>query len=170
MAGPLSVTELGAKTAATTDLGPLANRVAAGEFDIVAVGRALLVDPLWARKVREGRFDELQPFTQAALDKALADGHPVFAYFTADWCLSCKVNERVAIERESTRDAFAKAGVVVLKGDWTRRDPAITRYLTARGAAGVPLYVWYGREAQSASPKTLPQVLTPKTLAELASN
>jgi thiol:disulfide interchange protein len=111
-----------------------------------------------------------QPFTQAALDKALADGHPVFAYFTADWCLSCKVNERVAIERESTRDAFAKAGVVVLKGDWTRRDPAITRYLTARGAAGVPLYVWYGREAQSASPKTLPQVLTPKTLAELASN
>jgi 2,4-dienoyl-CoA reductase-like NADH-dependent reductase (Old Yellow Enzyme family) len=68
MAGPLSVTELGAKTAATTDLGPLATRIAAGEFDIVAVGRALLVDPLWARKIREGRFDELQPFTQAALE------------------------------------------------------------------------------------------------------
>ncbi len=109
-----------------------------------------------------------QPFSQQALDQALAQGHPVFAYFTADWCLSCKVNERVAIERESTRDAFAKAGVVVLKGDWTRRDPAITRYLTTRGAAGVPLYVWYGRGAASA-PQSLPQVLTPKTLPELAS-
>ena len=109
-----------------------------------------------------------QPFSQAALDKALAEGHPVFAYFTADWCLSCKVNERVAIEREATRDAFAKAGVVVLKGDWTRRDPAITRYLTARGAAGVPLYVWYGRGAQSAAPKILPQVLAPKALPDLA--
>jgi thiol:disulfide interchange protein len=111
-----------------------------------------------------------QPFTQAALDKALAEGHPVFAYFTADWCLSCKVNERLAIERTSTRDAFAKAGVVVLKGDWTRRDPAITRYLTARGAAGVPLYVWYARGAQNAAPRTLPQVLSPKTLPDLAAN
>jgi thiol:disulfide interchange protein/DsbC/DsbD-like thiol-disulfide interchange protein len=111
-----------------------------------------------------------QPFSQQALDKALAEGHPVFAYFTADWCLSCKVNERVAIERESTRDAFAKAGVVVLKGDWTRRDAAITRYLTARGAAGVPLYVWYGRGAQNAAPKTLPQVLGSKTLINLAAN
>lgn len=111
-----------------------------------------------------------QPFSQAALDKALAEGHPVFAYFTADWCLSCKVNERVAIERESTRDAFAKAGVVVLKGDWTRRDPAITHYLTARGAAGVPLYVWYGRGAQNAAPRTLPQVLTPRSLSDLAAN
>jgi thiol:disulfide interchange protein len=54
--------------------------------------------------------------------------------------------------------------VIVLKGDWTRRDPAITRYLTAHGAAGVPLYVWYpaGREAE-----ILPQVLTPTLLAEL---
>lgn len=108
-----------------------------------------------------------QPFSQQALDQALAQGHPVFAYFTADWCLSCKVNERVAIERESTRDAFAKAGVVVLKGDWTRRDPSITRYLTTRGAAGVPLYVWYGRGSASA-PQSLPQVLSPKTLPELA--
>lgn len=109
-----------------------------------------------------------QPFTQAALDKALAEGHPVFAYFTADWCLSCKVNERLAIERADTRDAFAKAGVVVLKGDWTRRDAAITRYLTARGAAGVPLYVWYGRGDRSATPRTLPQVLKPGSLPALA--
>jgi thiol:disulfide interchange protein len=106
-----------------------------------------------------------QPFSEAALAKARAGGKPVFAWFTADWCLTCKVNEEIAIEREETRAAFEKAGVVVLRGDWTRRDPAITRYLTAQGAAGVPLYVWYpaGGEAQK-----LPQVLTPATLAEQA--
>ncbi len=66
--GPLSVTELGARTEVSTDLAPLAARVAAGEFDIVAVGRALLVDPQWARKIRERRFGELLPFTQCALE------------------------------------------------------------------------------------------------------
>ena len=107
-----------------------------------------------------------QAFSEAALGAALATGHPVFAYFTADWCLTCKVNERVAIEREETAAAFQKAGVVVLKGDWTRRDPAITRYLTAQGAAGVPMYAWYPAGAKS--PQKLPQVLTINTLTALA--
>ncbi|MEO5587217.1 MAG: protein-disulfide reductase DsbD domain-containing protein [Novosphingobium sp.] len=101
-------------------------------------------------------------FSEAALDEARKSGKPVFAYFTADWCLTCKVNEQVAIERETTRAAFAKAGVVVLKGDWTRRDPTITRYLTAHGAAGVPLYVWYPAGGDA---RVLPQVLTPSMLA-----
>ena len=105
-----------------------------------------------------------KPFGEAALAQARAANRPVFAYFTADWCLTCKVNEAAAIERETTRDAFAKAGVVVLKGDWTRRDPAITRYLTAHGAAGVPLYVWYPAGGQA---QILPQVLTPGMLAAL---
>ncbi len=106
-----------------------------------------------------------QPFTEAALASARAQGKPVFAYFTADWCLTCKVNESAAIERETTRDAFARAGVVVLRGDWTRRDPEITRYLTAQGVAGVPLYMWY--PAQAGTPQQLPQVLTPAALADL---
>jgi DsbC/DsbD-like thiol-disulfide interchange protein/cytochrome c biogenesis protein CcdA len=106
-----------------------------------------------------------QPFSDAALTKARATGKPVFVYFTADWCLTCKVNEQVAIEREVTRDAFAKAGVTVLVGDWTRRDPAITRFLTAQGAAGVPLYLWY--PAGSGAPQQLQQVLGPDSLAAL---
>ena len=105
-----------------------------------------------------------QPFSEGALDQARAVGHPVFAFFTADWCLTCKVNERLAIERESTRAAFAAAGVVVLKGDWTRRDPAITRYLGSMGAAGVPLYVWYPARGEA---RQLPQILTPALLAAL---
>ncbi len=78
-----------------------------------------------------------------ALAKARASGKPVFVWMTADWCITCKVNERTAIEREATAAAFRKAGVVVLRGDWTRRDPAITRFLTTNGAAGVPFYLWY---------------------------
>jgi thiol:disulfide interchange protein len=107
-----------------------------------------------------------QAYSEAALGAALATGHPVFAYFTADWCLTCKVNERTSIEREGTRAAFAKAGVRVIKGDWTRRDPAITRYLSSQGAAGVPLYVWY--RAGDKTGQKLPQVLTEKTLTDLA--
>ena len=106
-----------------------------------------------------------QPFSETALASARAAGHPVFAYFTADWCLTCKVNERLAIERETTRAAFARAGVVVLKGDWTRRDPAITHYLTAHGAAGVPFYMWY--PAKAGAERQLPQVLSPDLLARL---
>ncbi len=107
-----------------------------------------------------------QPFAAAALTAARAAGKPVFLYFTADWCLTCKVNEQVAIEREETRAAFARAGVVVLRGDWTRRDPAITRFLDAQGAAGVPLYVWY--PAGGGAPQQLPQLLTPGMLVQLA--
>ncbi len=106
-----------------------------------------------------------RPFSERALASARASGKPTFLYFTADWCLTCKVNERVAIEREDVRDAFAKAGVTVLVGDWTRRDPAITRFLTAQGAAGVPLYLWY--PAGGAAAQQLPQVLTPGILTDL---
>lgn len=109
---------------------------------------------------------DAQPFSEEALAKAQASGKPVFVYMTADWCLSCKVNERVAIEREPTRAAFHQAGVIVLRGDWTRRDPAITRFLTAQGAAGIPLYLWY--QAGSSTPEQLPQVLGPDSLVELA--
>jgi thiol:disulfide interchange protein len=107
-----------------------------------------------------------KPFSEAALAATRATSKPVFVYFTADWCLTCKVNEAAAIEREETRAAFEKAGVVVLRGDWTRRDPAITRFLTRQGAAGVPLYLWY--PAGGDAPEQLPQILTPAMLAERA--
>jgi DsbC/DsbD-like thiol-disulfide interchange protein/cytochrome c biogenesis protein CcdA len=107
-----------------------------------------------------------RPFNEVALAEARATGKPVFAWFTADWCLTCKVNEQAAIEREATREAFEQAGVIVLRGDWTRRDPAITRYLTSRGAAGVPLYVWY--PADGGAPIQLPQLLTQHMLVDLA--
>jgi DsbC/DsbD-like thiol-disulfide interchange protein/cytochrome c biogenesis protein CcdA len=107
-----------------------------------------------------------QPFSRAGLAAARASGKPVFVWFTADWCVTCKVNEAAAIERESVREAFQKAGVVTMVGDWTVRDEAITAFLTEQGAAGVPLYLWYAPGA--AAPEQLPQVLTPDLLEQQA--
>lgn len=131
---------------------------------ILAIGVLTMPAPQAPAQTTASLIDA-KPFTPEALAAARRSGKPVFVWMTADWCLTCKVNEEVAIEREDTKAAFAKAGVVVLRGDWTRRDPVITRYLTAQGAAGVPLYVWYGRDGQ---PEQLPQVLTPALLADKA--
>jgi DsbC/DsbD-like thiol-disulfide interchange protein/cytochrome c biogenesis protein CcdA len=131
---------------------------------------ALIALPnVYEAKAGEARASILasQPFSAEALAKARASGKPVFLYFTADWCVTCKVSEAAAIERESTRAAFDKAGVITIVGDWTRRDAAITQFLTEQGAAGVPLYLWYAPSA--VSPDQLPQVLTPDLLAEKAS-
>lgn len=101
-------------------------------------------------------------FSRQALAEARASGQPVFLWFTADWCVSCKVNESVAIERESTRDAFEQAGVIAMVGDSTVRDEEISAFLSEQGAAGVPLYLWY--PAGGGEPEQLPQVLTPDML------
>jgi len=103
-------------------------------------------------------FDEF-----ALADLTQSQGKPVFLWFTADWCVTCKVNESVAIERDEVREAFQAAGVVTMRGDWTVSDEAITRFLTRQGAAGVPLYLWYD---PARGVEQLPQVLTPGMLVE----
>jgi thiol:disulfide interchange protein/DsbC/DsbD-like thiol-disulfide interchange protein len=138
----------------------------AGLACIVLAAVGLLPTTISATRDETASILHARPFSEAALARARAEGKPVFAWFTADWCLTCKVNEEVAIERPEVRDAFRKAHVVVLKGDWTRREPEITRYLTAQGAAGVPLYVWY--PARGGAPQQLPQVLAPGSLSRLA--
>ena len=105
-------------------------------------------------------------WSEDAVARELAKGRPVFVYFTADWCLTCKVNETAAIDRDPVRQAFKAAGVKVVAGDWTNGDPAITRFLESRGRAGVPLYLWY--EPGRAEPEELPQVLTPAMLISRA--
>jgi thiol:disulfide interchange protein DsbD len=67
-----------------------------------------------------------QPFSQKELDELLKAGEPVFVDFTADWCISCKFNERTAINVPSVRGAFAKDGIVPMKADWTNANPEIT--------------------------------------------
>jgi thiol:disulfide interchange protein len=103
-------------------------------------------------------------FSEARLARRLAEGRPVFVYFTADWCLTCKVNESAALERKEVADAFASRDVAVLVGDWTRGDAEIGRFLASHGRSGVPLYLYYapGKEVE-----ILPQILTPGRLAAL---
>ncbi|WP_157220267.1 protein-disulfide reductase DsbD family protein [Flavisphingomonas formosensis] len=105
------------------------------------------------------------PFSEERLAALRAEGKPVFVYFTADWCLTCKVNEKAAIERADVADAFHKRGVAVLVGDWTDGDAAIGRFLEAHGRSGVPLYLFYKRGGGA---QVLPQILTPSLLVGLA--
>jgi thiol:disulfide interchange protein len=105
-------------------------------------------------------------FSEERLAALRAEGRPVFVYFTADWCLTCKVNEKAAIERSEVTAAFKKAGVATLVGDWTRGDPAIGRFLATHGRSGVPYYLFYPADGE---PRELPQVLTPSTMLELVS-
>jgi thiol:disulfide interchange protein DsbD len=88
-----------------------------------------------------------------------ADGRPVFVNFTADWCVTCKVNERVALSDRRVAEAFERTGVVYLKADWTARDAVIADALAQHGRSGVPLYLLYG--AGGGDPVVLPQLLTP---------
>nr|WP_247712026.1 protein-disulfide reductase DsbD [Qipengyuania qiaonensis] len=132
---------------------------------VLGLGTALLPRPeVQAAGEAESLLDPID-YSEAALAEARRSGRPVFVWFTADWCVTCKVNEGVAIEREATRQAFEDANVIAMRGDWTQRDEEISRMLTQQGAAGVPLYLWYapGGEAEQ-----LPQVLTPDLLVEKA--
>jgi DsbC/DsbD-like thiol-disulfide interchange protein/cytochrome c biogenesis protein CcdA len=106
-----------------------------------------------------------ESWSEEAVARHLAERKPVFVYFTADWCLTCKANEVAAIDRDVVRDAFRQAGVEVLAGDWTNGDPAITRFLESRGRAGVPLYLWYEPGGQV---EELPQILTADMLISRA--
>jgi len=120
---------------------------------------------------RPGTHNEVEtakgfvPFDTAKLDELRTAGKPVFLYFTADWCLTCKVNERLAIDQPKTRKAFAEAGVITMVGDWTNGDPAITRFLASQGRSGVPFYLWYQPHRDG---KLLPQVLSAATLIAAA--
>jgi thiol:disulfide interchange protein DsbD len=99
-----------------------------------------------------------EAFSTARLAALRAEGRPVFVNMTAAWCVTCLVNERVAIGTAAVQDAFASRHVAYLKGDWTRQDSAITAYLREHGRDGVPLYLYY--PPGGGPPATLPQILT----------
>jgi thiol:disulfide interchange protein DsbD len=98
-----------------------------------------------------------EPFTAQRLSFLEAAGKPVFVNLTASWCVTCLINERVALDSEAVRQAFAARGIVALKGDWTTQNPEITALLQQFGRSGVPLYLLYGGKGE---PVILPQLLT----------
>lgn len=103
-----------------------------------------------------------EPWSADRLQDARAGGQPVFLNFTAAWCITCLVNERVALSSDRVRARLAEAGVVSLKADWTNHDTEITAALASYGRSGVPLYVLYRPGATE--PELLPQLLTEETV------
>jgi thiol:disulfide interchange protein DsbD len=100
-----------------------------------------------------------EPWSADAVARYQAQGRPVFVDFTASWCLSCQVNERVALSQPAVRQAFQNANVALLRADWTRHDHAITQALAELDRSGVPAYALY--VPGETNPRLLPEVLTP---------
>ncbi len=124
---------------------------------ILAVGILLAALAIPALKPA-GTVQDWQPYSAARLEMLLAEGSPVFINLTADWCITCLANEKLALNSDAFRTALQRKGITYLKGDWTNYDGEITALLNQHGRSGVPLYLLYpggGREAV-----ILPQLLT----------
>lgn len=147
-----------------TGSGVLAGSVTVASLAL-ALGTAVWIKPAPAADVRAEA--SVEAYSAERLAELRAQNKPVFVNMTAAWCISCLVNERVALSRPEVKDAFAQSGVTYLKGDWTREDPKITAVLKAHGRSGVPLYLYYAPGA--AEPQVLPQILTPGLVIEAVS-
>ena len=109
------------------------------------------------------KTDHAEVWSEQRLKQLVQDGQPVLVNMTADWCITCLVNERVALNTDSSKAAMALYNLTYLKGDWTNKDPAISAYLHQFQRDGVPLYVlyWPGQP-----PEVLSQILTPDSLRQ----
>ncbi len=115
--------------------------------------------------INKSDSENWMPYSRSALELALEGKDPVFVNMTAAWCITCKVNEKVALSTAEIRSLFAEKNIQYFKGDWTNQNPEITNYLEEYGRSGVPIYVYYGpRDDESGvRPEAvlLPQILTP---------
>jgi thiol:disulfide interchange protein DsbD len=139
---------------------PLGRIVAAMGLLIVAVLAVIPLQPIGAeqREQSDGAIP-WRSFDSDAIAETLGDGRPVFVYFTADWCITCKVNERLVLRDQDVLDALAQFNVATFRGDWTLRDEAIRLELARHGKAGVPVYLVYGPD-RPGTPLILPELIT----------
>ena len=108
--------------------------------------------------INNSSYIDWQKYDKQKVDSLLINGKPVFIDFTAAWCLSCQVNERVALNNKEVADKFKELGITTFKGDWTNKDEEITKALASYGRNSVPLYILY--DGENAEPKKLPEILT----------
>jgi thiol:disulfide interchange protein DsbD len=153
------------------EAGALARRAATGAavaLALAAVGAAALgPGPAGRGPAASGREGGWEAFSPARLAELRAAGTPVFVNVTAAWCITCLVNEQVALRSSAVTAAFARKGVVTLKADWTRRDPVITRVLDSFGRSGVPLYLLYPT-GRGGEPAVLPPILSEHLVLDAA--
>ncbi len=138
-------------------------RLFAAGFAALTVGAVALL-PLQATREDAGRAADdaaipWKAFDPAQITAERTAGRPVFVYFTADWCITCKVNEQLVLEDESVLAALKRLNVATFRGDWTQRDEAIRVELARHGKAGVPVYLVYNSALREA-PIVLPELLT----------
>ncbi|MDI2112289.1 protein-disulfide reductase DsbD family protein [Commensalibacter nepenthis] len=103
------------------------------------------------------------PFSEQKLEELRREHKPVFINMTASWCLTCMVNDKVALSSEKVQKAFKNHHITYMVGDWTQYDKSIGDFLKAHGREGVPLYIYYPAEGK---PKILPQILTPQIVID----
>ena len=108
--------------------------------------------------INNSSYIDWQKYDKQKVDSLLINGKPVFIDFTAAWCLSCQVNERVALNNKEVADKFKELGITTFKGDWTNKDEEITKALASYGRNSVPLYIL--DDGENAEPKKLPEILT----------
>jgi thiol:disulfide interchange protein len=140
---------------------PMGGALAAAVAAIVLLPVA---EPASAQETSAPAALAAQRFSPEKLAALRASGTPVFLYMTADWCLTCKVNEKGAMADSDVAKAFKDKGIAVLEGDWTRGDPVISEWLSVQGRAGIPVYVFYAADGSEAE---LPQILTVEKLTSL---
>jgi thiol:disulfide interchange protein DsbD len=140
---------------------PLARIIAA----ICLLGALAMLGSTWmnATPTMAQADDGWKPYKAETLADLRKAGKPVFIDLTADWCITCLTNEKVALSRDPVKRAFAAQGVELLRGDWTQYDPAITALLAQFGRNGVPLYLYY---PAGGDPVVLPQLLTPGIIVD----
>ncbi len=126
---------------------------------------ALLLAPNWlATSAPRQGADEWQAWSPATVAEARARQQTILVDFTADWCLSCIVNEQAVLADEDIQALLDEHDVLLLKADWTQYDPEITAALAEHGRNGVPLYLLYPRNSGPA--EILPQILTKRLVSE----
>ena len=108
---------------------------------------------------------DVHDFSLQALNALRAKDQPVFVYATADWCITCKVNESTTLNRQNVQRFFAQNNIAVLRADWTRRDDTLTRYLETFNRSGVPVYIFY--PSGNRAPVLLPQILSPSRVTDI---
>lgn len=137
---------------------------------LVAVALVLFTPaPIRSTEATPGTGLSWEPYTAARLAELRAHGVPVFMNVTAAWCITCLVNERVALQSPQVAAKLAEKRVASVKADWTNRDPAISQVLESFQRSGVPLYVLFpgtGGGSGNAPPRVLPQILTEKIVLE----
>lgn len=126
--------------------------------------------PIWGvtrldppAKAAQPASDNVVEYSPQMLDRLRQDNRVVFVNMTADWCVTCKANERAVLGTDAFRDTLRRTNAVYMRGDYTNVDPQITAFLDEHKAVGVPLYVVYG---PGAPPTVLPTVLTQALVEE----